>query len=732
MTAIISVLQQAGLYVDMGLAVVPVPHLSKQCRLPDWQRTRLDRDSLPIHFTGEMNIAAVLGNLSGGVICVDCDWSEAAELASLILPSTLTYGRESCIENHWLIKCPGLTESIKYNINGACKPADRRSSIIEILTDGHQCLLPGSTHPSGERVSFTQPPDSVPMVEVSPEVLKRKVGYIAGASVLVYHWSNFDGSRHDLTLALTGACLHGGWSSTAIVKVFGALFETAKDPEVRDRKQAVTDSINRFNEGGNVSGWPKASELLGDLAPLIEEMWQLNPDPLQMLNIGEQPTGSGWPELVPFDESDVEHRNYPLAALRDLKPVVETIAHVQQAPVGLVAQCVLAAVATAIQGLYDIEVPHGRYPLSLYLLTLGETGERKSSTDGVAFKPHDEWITKTLGRLSMEPEETGPTFQPYLFFEGGTVEGLRKQLAHHWPSIICNNTDAADFLGGHSMREGRDVPTAAFLSKLWEGQLRGYMRGQDNRPVSLYGRRVSLSWMIQPQHVETLVSSSMATQGLLSRLLIAYPESLIGQRKYVLPDVTHRSILDSYSEQITELLNRPLEMDPVTGQITAVPLYLDDPAQRLYANLNDHYEASLAPTGINVGIRDYANKAGQHLARLAGVLSAYESASVVTVDHLERAKELLDYYLAEWRDLHQRLGALAPKTQKPRMLIEWLRTYTDKHPGPFKLRTVCQLGPRACDRSADSMKALLAVLIQRGYVRTATNNQYELRPANAD
>ncbi len=576
---------------------------------------------------------------------------------------------------------------------------------------------------------FSRKPSTTPIVEIDAATLKTWAGRIAGAAILLYHWPDFEGSRHDLTPALTGACLHSGWAPEDIGRLFGAFFK-AGDDEAKKKKKAVVDTVTQYQAGQNVTGWPTAAELLGDLAPVIADKWQLNLNPLGGLIIGSKSQAaapSSWPELLPFEETAGGHRDYPVAALGSLQTVVETAAHVQQAPVGLVAQCVLAAVATAIQGLFDIELPHGRYPLSLYLLTLGETGERKSSTDSLVFRPHDEWAREALGQIAAGGDDV-PGFRPFLFFEGGTIEGLRQQLTKHWPSVICNNSDAADFIGGHSMREGRETATAAFLCKLWEGQLRGYMRGQDNAPISLYGRRVSLSWMIQPQHVDALVNGSMASQGLLSRLLVSYPKSLIGQRKYLIPDAGQRAVFEGYNNKIKTLLTTPLDMDPTSGQLSPIPLYLDDQAKLLYAQLSDHYESTLAPSGINAGIRDHANKAGQHLARLAGVLAAFEGVPTVTSGHLERAKILLDYYLAEWRDLHCRLESLAPEIRQPSALYDWLRLYTERLPGPFKLQDCYQKGPRICGRNAESMKAHLSVLIRRGYVRPTTNATYELRP----
>ncbi len=80
-----SVLQQAERYCDLGLAVVPVPFQSKACQLDNWQDTRLSKAELPTHFNGaQQNIAAVCGTLSGGVVILDCDWPEAADIARYV------------------------------------------------------------------------------------------------------------------------------------------------------------------------------------------------------------------------------------------------------------------------------------------------------------------------------------------------------------------------------------------------------------------------------------------------------------------------------------------------------------------------------------------------------------------------------------------------------------------------------------------------------------------------
>jgi hypothetical protein len=61
--------------------------------------------------------------------------------------------------------------------------------------------------------------------------------------------------------------------------------------------------------------------------------------------------------------------------------------------------------------------------------------------------------------------------------------------------------------------------------------------------------------------------------------------------------------------------------------------------------------------------------------------------------------------------------------------LDWLR---EKHPDKFKLQDCYQRGPRICGRSAEPVRAVLTELLRRGYVRSAGNNQYELRPVGVE
>lgn len=82
---------------------------------------------------------------------------------------------------------------------------------------------------------------------------------------------------------------------------------------------------------------------------------------------------------------------YPIAELGTiLAPACESIRRVIQAPDAVCAASLLAAASLATQGLADIEINGRTHPLTLWLVTIAESGERKSASDAEAMRPASE------------------------------------------------------------------------------------------------------------------------------------------------------------------------------------------------------------------------------------------------------------------------------------------------------------------------------------------------------
>ena len=82
---------------------------------------------------------------------------------------------------------------------------------------------------------------------------------------------------------------------------------------------------------------------------------------------------------------------YPVHALGVLAPVAKAIAEHGQMQPALVGQSLLGAAALLTQGLFNVRTLAGIKPTSLYLLTLGDSGDGKSTADWVAMRTVKEW-----------------------------------------------------------------------------------------------------------------------------------------------------------------------------------------------------------------------------------------------------------------------------------------------------------------------------------------------------
>ncbi len=84
---------------------------------------------------------------------------------------------------------------------------------------------------------------------------------------------------------------------------------------------------------------------------------------------------------------------YPLDALPELvRQAVTEVQGFTQAPVALVAGSALAAASLACQSLADVQRAEGLTgPVGVFLLTVAESGERKTTADNLFLDPIRDW-----------------------------------------------------------------------------------------------------------------------------------------------------------------------------------------------------------------------------------------------------------------------------------------------------------------------------------------------------
>lgn len=112
---------------------------------------------------------------------------------------------------------------------------------------------------------------------------------------------------------------------------------------------------------------------------------------------------SEWPEPDPLTEQFLA-RPYPAEVLPPLvrDAVTEAQAFVQ-APIALVACSALSTLSLAAQGLVNVRRDHQLVgPVSLYMLAVADSGERKTTCDSIFRPALREWESERIREMSSE------------------------------------------------------------------------------------------------------------------------------------------------------------------------------------------------------------------------------------------------------------------------------------------------------------------------------------------
>lgn len=458
---------------------------------------------------------------------------------------------------------------------------------------------------------------------------------------------------------------------------------------------------------------------------------------------------------------------YPVYALGSLRAIVESVQTLTQAPAAIAAQSALSVASLAVQAHADVETLAGCSPISLFCLTVAQSGERKSACDKLvmaglreieksrAAEFRDEmlkWETRSklwsakrdrllkvavssnsqkardaeadlcsLGAAPPVPQS------PKLTTSEPTLEGLVKLFQTGRPSLGLFSDEGGGFLGGHAMNSDNRLKTVAGLSGLWGGEALDRVRAGDGA-ITFYGRRLAAHLMVQPVAARPLLSDPVATgQGFLARFLITEPPSAIGTRLSQTgsnaADAAKVAIVAA-SKRLNEILTHPLpthETDPQTLEPRALGLSLD--AKALLFNYYQVTEKAQATGGHLEHVKSFASKSPEHAARIAGVLTLWSdlNAQIVQSEVMADAIALAHFYLLEAKRLTES-ATISDQISKAEQLRRWvldswpiIAAGQHRDPETIVPRDVVTMGPNAL-RETTTVKKLMVILANHGWL----------------
>lgn len=440
---------------------------------------------------------------------------------------------------------------------------------------------------------------------------------------------------------------------------------------------------------------------------------------------------------------------YPLEGLGDLLgAAAERIQAVVQAPAGLCAQSILAAASLATQAHADVLIDGRREPLSLWHITVGESGERKSAADGWALRAHRDFeraeieryeraialhdvervAYESAARAVSKGKDAGAIkaailgvgtppeapLLPYRLITEPTLEGLHKLFIAGQPSIGLFSDDAGEFLGGHAMNRDNRTKSAAGMSRLWDCGEFSRVRSGDGAEKH-FGRRFALHLMIQPVIAESILSDPVLTgQGFLARCLLAWPTSTVGSRVYAEVDLSTDPEMARYWTRMHDLLSRSPSLRPGTrNQLEPRVLKLVPEAKTVWIEVQNTIERDMADRGDFASVRACASKAGAQVLRLAGVLTLVSDpdATVIRVDAIQRAAHLVLWHLEEAVRIVG-TSAVPIEVKHADALLAWC---AEKGIQLLHSGDALRLGP-SCIRTRQAFDAAIIELERSGYI----------------
>lgn len=465
-------------------------------------------------------------------------------------------------------------------------------------------------------------------------------------------------------------------------------------------------------------------------------------------------TGGERDDPLPLRRPPPPGEPFPIDALGlTLGGAARAIADRVQCAPGLAGASTLAAAALAAQAHVDVVIPATGQarPASLFLLSVAESGDRKSSGDYEAMRPirarekalreiyeaerpdyvrakrayeialalaekkakgDRREIEAALRAVGDPPHEP---LLPFLLCQEPSLEGLQKLFERGQASLGLFSDEGGGFVGGYSMSAEHKLKTLAGLSLFWDGAIIRRIRAGDGASA-LVGKRLAMHLMLQPQIASGLLADSVAVgQGFLSRCLVSAPPSLAGTRmqKPVAPEGA--AALNRYSAALRELLEKPALLVPGTNNsLDPRRVCFDARAAASWLRLADTIERKLGPGGEYEPVRGFGNKLAEHVARIAGVLALADDpdAAEIGADALARAATLGDYFAGEALRLFE-AGAVTPEIAQAEKLLAWLETWPEPAIG---LVAIYQRGPNSI-REKEAAQRAVKQLEAHGWLR---------------
>lgn len=425
-----------------------------------------------------------------------------------------------------------------------------------------------------------------------------------------------------------------------------------------------------------------------------------------------------------FPEFNPEDETFPWRELPEtIRGAVIEICTNDKVAVPIAAQAALSAVSLACQDLIWIDRGIGdKSVCSLYILAVADTGARKSRADGTltsALEAYDrekrteyaarieegrhlskerrrviaelekdsrawrrqirtltirppeddgkgiatartelEKVERELAELSrQESDYREPRLQRVLYSKI-SISQLEQSLADNWPSAGLFSDEAAGILNA------RGESDMSSLDKLWEGKAIDVVGRTPRESFFIEDPRLTMSLMVQPIVFDRFLERKGELAkgiGFMSRVLLSRPDTPYGKRTIDTSVPRSTGWIELFNRRVRALLSRG-HSDLALRAQGRTTLYFSQAAQQAWEKDFNEMEKATTDDGKLVHEREFVNRYGEHVARLAALFHFFESGKLddANGDDDAAAREIpeatvtsairvVEWYLAEFR-----------------------------------------------------------------------------------
>ena len=491
-------------------------------------------------------------------------------------------------------------------------------------------------------------------------------------------------------------------------------------------------------------------------------------DPVEQPQVEEMPADrkaeklDSWQAPVSLrNDTLIQSKPYPIDALPQIvREAILAATEYVQAPLAMAAQCVLASISFLAQGKVNApqETNWEGMPSSLFFLTEGGSGGRKSSCQTLVEKPireHErqqqdkykkkleEWNADSKAIESKEfaqwvldnPKPTDPSS----IFSDITIETLTK---FYIKGIVKNaslsSDEAGQFFDGHTMKGDTAKSALGAFTKLFDAGYCQRNRASSDDNGAAYDVRLTFNLLGQRAVLAgALNDPTLRGQGFLPRFILAAPESIAGKRTHTVE--FRQKLKNSHNDpRLTKFWNRcedilkdelPVLLNK-SGEMPYFPVMeLSHEAELLDLEFYNECEILQGSGKQFEFMQPFASRANELARRLGAVLAYFENKPEIDLETMQASCSVIRHSLSEWFRYSDIEVADESDSEK---LIKSLITRCKKEKTDRLQKTIAMKGGPSATRKSKEFDPCLNELIEFNYIRLVTINRstyIELNPA---